>query len=65
MKKWLTEKNIPFDENSRNIEILRLPPYHPELNAIENIWGILKNRIASKNIAQNMTEVQNLQQHLA
>ncbi|XP_045766308.1 uncharacterized protein LOC123879202 [Maniola jurtina] len=45
---------------SKGCEILRLPPYHPELNAIENIWGILKNRIASKNIAQNMTEVQNL-----
>lgn len=45
---------------SKGFEILRLPPYHPELNAIENIWGILKNKIASKNIGQNMTEVQNL-----
>lgn len=45
---------------SKGFEILRLPPYHPELNAIENIWGILKNKIASQNIGQNMTEVQNL-----
>ncbi|XP_046966920.1 uncharacterized protein LOC124534920 [Vanessa cardui] len=40
--------------------ILRLPPYHPELNPIENIWGIIKNQIAAKNIGQTMTLVQNL-----
>lgn len=45
---------------SKGFEILRLPPYHPELNAIENIWGILKNQIASRNIGQNMKDVQNL-----
>jgi transposase len=22
---------------------LRLPPYHPELNAIEKIWAVVKN----------------------
>lgn len=25
---------------STGFEIVRLPPYHPELNPIENIWGI-------------------------
>lgn len=29
--------------------VLRLPPYHPDLNPIENIWGILKNVVADKN----------------
>lgn len=31
--------------------VLRLPPYHPDFNSIENIWGIAKSRIASKNIS--------------
>lgn len=41
-------------------KILRLPLCEPELNPIENIWGIIKNRIASRNIGQNMTIVQSL-----
>lgn len=84
MQTWLTEKNIPFDETmkkielydlilknkdkfkrfvidelieSKGFEILRLPPYHPELNPIEKIWGILKNYVASKNVAQNLTSI--------
>jgi transposase len=28
--------------------VIRLPPYHPDLNPIENIWGIVKTKIASK-----------------
>jgi hypothetical protein len=27
-------------------EVLRTPPYHPELQPIEICWGILKNEIA-------------------
>ena len=27
-------------------EILRTPPYHPELQPIETCWGVLKNKIA-------------------
>lgn len=84
MQTWLAEKNIPFDETmkkiqlydlilknknkfkrfvidelieSKGFEILRLPPYHPELNPIEKIWGILKNYVASKNVAQNLTSI--------
>ncbi|XP_045454971.1 uncharacterized protein LOC123664476 [Melitaea cinxia] len=45
---------------SKGFDVLRLPPYHPELNAIENIWGIVKNDIASKNIEQNMTNMETL-----
>ena len=29
--------------------VLRLSPYHPDLNPIEQIWGIVKTRIAAKN----------------
>lgn len=87
MQTWLAEKNIPFDETmkkiqlydlilknkdkfkrfvidelieSKGFEILRLPPYHPELNPIEKIWGILKNYVASKNVAQNLTSIMTL-----
>jgi len=30
--------------------VIRLPPYHPDLNPIEKIWGIVKTRIAAKNV---------------
>jgi transposase len=47
------KRNNKFDLDNINLEIirfetLRLPPYHPELNPIQNIWGIIKNRIALK-----------------
>ena len=28
--------------------VIRLPPYYPDLNPIEKIWGIMKTRIAAK-----------------
>ncbi|CAH2088634.1 unnamed protein product [Euphydryas editha] len=58
MIKWLTDNGIQCDDSLKKIELL--PPYHPELNSIENIWGIFKGKIASKNIGQNMTIVDNL-----
>jgi transposase len=30
--------------------VIRLPPFHPHLNPIKRIWGIMKTRIASKNV---------------
>lgn len=30
-------------------EILRTPPYHPELQPIETCWAVIKNQIARKN----------------
>lgn len=84
MRTWLAEKNIPFEETmkkielydlilqnkdrfkryvidelirSKGFEILRLPPYHPELNPIEKIWGILKNYVANKNVEQNLSSI--------
>ena len=29
-------------ENTTNISLARLPPYHPELNPIEPVWGNIK-----------------------
>lgn len=31
-----------------NYEVLRLPPYHPDLNPIEMAWTAIRNHIASK-----------------
>ena len=31
-------------------EILRLPPYHPDLNPIELIWSQIKSYVARNNI---------------
>ena len=30
--------------------VIRLPPYYPDLNPIEKIWGIVKTRIAAKSV---------------
>lgn len=45
---------------SKGYEVLRLPPYHPELNPIEKIWGILKNYVAKRNVQQNLTSIMGL-----
>ena len=46
--------------------VIRLPPYHPDLNPIEKIWGIVKARIAAKNVTFKLGDVQQLaEQHFA
>lgn len=35
---------------SHGHEVLRLPPYHPELNAIEFIWSQLKTTVRQRNV---------------
>ncbi|MCU7801183.1 MAG: transposase [gamma proteobacterium symbiont of Lucinoma myriamae] len=41
-------------------DVIRLPPYHADLNAIELIWGIVKNDVAKKNVGCKMAEVKKL-----
>lgn len=41
-------------------DILRLPPYHPELNAIELIWADVKNWVAANNVTFKFDDVESL-----
>ena len=40
--------------------VLRLPPYHCELNPIELIWGDVKNSVAKRNTTFKFADMQNL-----
>jgi transposase len=42
--------------------VLRLPPYHPDFNPIENIWSQIKGYVSKRNINMNMTTVKLLVQ---
>lgn len=41
-------------------KVLRLPPYHCDLNPIELIWSLLKRRIAEKNVGQEAGNIVNI-----
>jgi len=40
--------------------VIRPPPYHPDLNPIEKIWGIVKTRIAAENVTFKLRDIQQL-----
>ncbi len=48
LKKIVPEPTYEIDEIARlqGHEVIRTPPYHPELQPIETCWGIVKNHIA-------------------
>lgn len=41
-------------------EVVRLPPYHCELNAIEFVWNMVKRRVAEKNVVQHAADIEQL-----
>ncbi|RVE51206.1 hypothetical protein evm_004171 [Chilo suppressalis] len=41
-------------------EVLKLPPYHCDLNAIELIWSLVKRKIAGKNLGVPGAHTENL-----
>lgn len=43
-----------------NHSCLRLPPYHPDLNPIENIWAIVKGWVASHNTTYKIADIEKL-----
>jgi len=48
LKKMATESLYAIDEIARSNghEVIRTPPYHPELQPIETCWGVVKNHVA-------------------
>lgn len=45
---------------AQNVQILRLPPYHCELNPIELVWAQVKGHVARNNKTFKMAEVKEL-----
>lgn len=45
---------------ARGIQVLRLPPYHCELNPIELVWAQVKGEVARKNKTYKLSDVKNL-----
>nr|XP_046471014.1 uncharacterized protein LOC124213606 [Neodiprion pinetum] len=43
-----------------NHSVLRLPPYHPDLNPIEMAWANIKGYVSSKNVTWNFEKVKEL-----
>jgi len=48
LKKMASEPVYAIDEIARHHghEVIRTPPYHPELQPIETCWGVVKNHVA-------------------
>lgn len=57
-----THKRYVIDEllQKHEHDIIRLPPYHPELNAIELIWAEVKNWVGAHNVTFNIGDVEGL-----
>lgn len=71
MTKWellMVVKHIPVDNNyvvdkmakDSGRKVVRLPPYHCELNPIELIWAQVKGHVARNNTTFNIKHVRNL-----
>ncbi|CAH2109036.1 unnamed protein product [Euphydryas editha] len=62
IKVSLPPKKYIVDEllKSHGHEVLRLPPYHCDLNPIEYVWNLMKQRVADKNVTQSETDILNL-----
>ncbi|XP_018567071.1 uncharacterized protein LOC108907761 [Anoplophora glabripennis] len=84
IQKWLSSKNIAFEEDmvklelldlvkkakplekryvvdemakANNKNVLRLPPYHYELNPLKTIWPQIKSEVSNKNSSCQFEEV--------
>ncbi|XP_025406955.1 uncharacterized protein LOC112680933 [Sipha flava] len=56
------EKSYLLDELAleRGHEVIRLPPYHCQYNAIELIWAQVKNEVPKKNNTFKMVDIERL-----
>lgn len=47
-----------LDENRKRLELIFLPPYSPELNKIEELWGWLKDSVINNIFFHTREEIQ-------
>lgn len=61
-KKFAVTKTYYVDEllKQHGHIVLRLPPYHCELNPIEQIWSITKHKLACDNVQQSTANIEQL-----
>ncbi|XP_028173855.1 uncharacterized protein LOC114362596 [Ostrinia furnacalis] len=66
IKSHYTEDIYKIDEllKANGHEVLRLPPYHPDLNPIELVWGDIKRQLAEKSIDSNLDQKKNMLENL-
>lgn len=55
-------KSYKFDNllTSHGHTVVRLPPYHPELNPIELIWAKVKGNVAKRNVTFKLEDVRKI-----
>lgn len=46
--------------NSLGHTVVRLPPYHCDLNPIEYIWSLVKRRVADRNVRQSPKDIERI-----
>ncbi|XP_072392495.1 uncharacterized protein [Diabrotica undecimpunctata] len=51
---------LDYELGQHGHQVLRLPPYHPELNPIEKIWALVKGRVAPHNTTFNINDIENI-----
>ena len=49
-----------FETSTFKLKVLFLPVAHPELNPIEMVWGVIKRKVAERNVNFNLTEVESI-----
>lgn len=66
IKQHATENIYKIDEilKAAGHEVLRLPPYHPDLNPIELVWGDIKGQLAKIEIDSNLDKKKNTLEQL-
>lgn len=46
--------------NNKGHNILRLPPYHPDLNPIELVWADIKEYMARRQVSYTISQTEML-----
>jgi len=53
---WHTAGKLTVPDN---MKLLFLPPYSPQLNPVENLWGQLREKFFSNSVFENIDSVEN------